>query len=168
MAVTSALLFALAIAAGGCMGSPPSSSSGGAGANGACDESLWNHVYHPDRLQDPDTTKHHQCLAATGTVADIKSEADGDRHIRVTLDAGQEWMINQANTDSEHGDLVVEPICVGAVTQSDAVGACSNYTNQVSMPAKGSHVRVVGVWVHDVQSQHGWNELHPVTSIVAA
>ena len=67
------------------------------------------------------------------------------------------------NISSEYGDLVVEPICVAAISQSDAVAPCQVLTNTVYLPNAGEHVKVTGPYVTD--NDHGWNEIHPVTSI---
>ncbi|MFO1533169.1 MAG: hypothetical protein ABR562_05670 [Thermoplasmatota archaeon] len=129
----------------------------------ACDESLWAHVYNPERLQDAEPGRHHQCLKVTGTVTSIRREDDGDDHIRVHLDAGFERLLDQRNIDGQHGDLVVEPVCVHEVTQSDAVQSCAAFGSKVTIPKVSDRVEVVGVWILD--TQHGWMELHPVTSI---
>jgi hypothetical protein len=44
------------------------------------------------------------------------------------------------------------------------VSACQGYTNQVSIPSVGQHVSVVGQYVTDLD--HGWNEIHPVYSVI--
>ena len=126
--------------------------------NGTCDTSLWNHVYNPQRLQVIES-----CKTVTGTIEKIRTEADGDFHILLRLDAGQKNLVNQGNIDQQNGDLVLEPICVNQVTQQDAIDSCSNFTSSVTIPNLGDHVRVTGSYVFD--AQHGWNEIHPVTSI---
>lgn len=136
--------------------SPPNITA--APSSSACDESLWNHVYNPQRLH-----RIEDCKTVTGTVAAIKKEADGDYHIRLTLDAPFANLINQKNIDGQHGDLVLEPVCQNKITQADAVDACNGFTYPVYIPKTGEHVKVLGDYVLD--SQHGWNELHPVYSI---
>jgi hypothetical protein len=42
-----------------------------------CDQSLWNHVYHPARLQVV-----NQCMEVKGTIRDMRGERDGDYHIQ--------------------------------------------------------------------------------------
>ncbi|MES2153558.1 MAG: hypothetical protein V4510_00290 [bacterium] len=154
------IAFLLAVVLAGCASSSPPTSNPPATA---CDESLWDHVYHPDRLKDPDPAVHHKCLTVTGTVRNVLHEADGDDHIRLHVDAGFEGLLNDKNRSEQQGDLVVEPMCVGTVTQDDAKDACSTFHNQVTIPRIGDHVTVVGV--HVLDNQHGWMELHPVTSI---
>lgn len=127
---------------------PPSASPG------ACED--FSHVYHPDRLK-----VLAPCVTLTGTIEVIRKEADGDDHILVRLDPGQDRYINAVNVSKQHGDLVAEPICENAVSQADAVGACAGVTHPTPVPPVGSHVAVTGPWVLD--QQHGWYELHPAS-----
>ncbi len=59
---------------------------------GKCDDSLWNHVYNPSRLQIVD-----KCITVTGIIDSIRSEQDGDLHIRLKLDPSHSHLVNQAN-----------------------------------------------------------------------
>lgn len=113
------------------------------------------HVYNPDRLQ-----LLAPCVTVTGTVDVIRVEKDGDLHILLRLDAGQDKYLNAKNVTAEEGDLVLEPVCVRPPTQTDAIPACSGYTNPLPIPAVGVHVAVTGAWVLDLD--HGWQEIHPV------
>ena len=113
------------------------------------------HVYNPDRLQ-----LLAACVTVTGTVAVIRSESDGDLHVLLQLDPGEEKYLNAKNISGELGDLVLEPVCVRSPTQADAIPACAGYSNPLAIPAVGSHVSVTGAWVLDLD--HGWQELHPV------
>ena len=115
-------------------------------------------VYHPQRLQ-----VLAACAQVTGTIGSEKPETDGDLHVRVRLDPGQERYLNSFNDRDQQGDLVVELICVGQVTQADAVSACAANSLHVAAPPTGTHVRVTGPWVTDLH--HGWNEIHPVNDI---
>jgi len=128
-------------------------------STGACDSTLWNHVYNSYRL-----IVHQQCTYATGTVAALIYEADGDIHIRLHVDSAFNFMLNSENVSGEDGDLVCEPVCATTVTQTDAIASCENFTNTVFIPNVGEHVKITGSYVTD--NDHGWNELHPVTSIV--
>src|SRR5437899_1440230 len=65
---------------------------------------MLNHVYHPARLK-----VISPLLTITGKVMKTKQEPDGDLHIE--LDNRMECEI----------------ICMGKVTQADAVTACQNY-----------------------------------------
>lgn len=124
-----------------------------------CDQSLWNHIYNPTRLQVV-----NNCKSVTGVIESKRVEKDGDFHIRVKLDPQFSNMINSANIQNQFGDLVVEPICVNKVTQADAISACQNFHQNISIPPIGSHVKITGSYVLD--KEHGnWAEIHPVTSI---
>jgi hypothetical protein len=136
-----------------------------------CDPSISVHVYHPNRL-----ILKQECIAVTGTIVDAtatqskhqtdgtRHEHDGDTHGWLKVDSGFENLLNSGNTNDEDGNLVFEIICRFPVTQTDAKAACQGYTDQISLPPVGSHVRIVGRYVQD--TFHGqWNEIHPVTSI---
>lgn len=133
-----------------------------------CDDSLWMHVYHPDRL-----IVKQQCIAVTGTIVDatngkepdgVRHEADGDTHGWLKLDAEFQNLLNAGNISQEGGNLVFEVVCKFPVTQPDAKTACQNFTNQVNLPAVGSRVRIVGTLVQDTFHTQ-WIEIHPVTNI---
>jgi arylamine N-acetyltransferase len=145
----------------GCSGQGSTGTGGGQPSSG-CDSAIDAHVYHPQRLQG-----NHTCMAAVGTVREVKSEDDGDYHIQLELDAGQSWMLAPGNYQRQHGYLVLEVICAHSpVTQADAQQPCSGYTSHVTLPKKGDHVSAVGEFIFDAENtQHDWNELHPVSSI---
>jgi hypothetical protein len=104
------------------------------------------------------------CKSVTGVIESKRVEKDGDFHIMVKLDPQFSNLINSANIKNQFGDLVVEPICVNKVTQADAISACQNFRQNISIPPIGSHVKVIGSYVLD--TEHGnWAEIHPVTSI---
>ena len=134
---------------------------------GGCDESLWAHTYHAQRLQISE-----RCASVTGVIVDAshgknkdgcRHEADGDGHCFLKLDAGQERYINAMNKKNEGGNLVFEPECRYRVTQADALAACKNWKQKLALPPVGSHVRITGAAVLD--TQHGHKEIHPVSSI---
>jgi hypothetical protein len=131
-----------------------------ASTSGKCDQSLWNHVYHPERLQIVDS-----CKSVLGKIESKKSEADGDFHIRVRLDPQFSNLINSASINGQLGDLVVEPICQHSITQADVIPACSNFHQNINIPEVGSHVNVTGSYVLD-KEHDGWAEMHPVTGII--
>src|SRR5260370_16071254 len=85
-----------------------------------CDQTLWQFVYHPARLQVLDP-----CISVTGSVEEVRKEADGDIHILFRLDQQFESLLNQKNVSRQYGDLVLEPICHGTVRQADAEELCS-------------------------------------------
>jgi len=137
---------------------PPSNNT--SSSSGQCDQTLWNHVYNPARLQVVEP-----CKTVTGIIESIRVENDGDFHITLKVDPQFAGMINSANVDGQFGDLVVEPICQNPVTQQDAISACANFHQKINIPGIGTHVNVTGSYVLD-EGHGGWAEVHPVTSIV--
>ncbi len=121
----------------------------------ACSSSLWKHVYHPYRLHVIST-----CKTVSGTVEEVRWEPDGDLHILLRTSPS---LVNADNRAYEHGDLVLEEICKGTVTQADAVAACRGFFWQVSVPSVGDKVTVSGSYVLD--TDHGWLEIHPVSTL---
>lgn len=139
-------------------------------ANGPsqCDDTLWSHVYHPQRL-----IVKQQCLSVTGTIMDatagkepdgVRHEADGDTHGWLKVDAEFEDLLNAGNLGNEGGNLVFEIVCKFPVTQADAVQSCASFHAGISIPPVGSHVQIVGTYVRDTNHAQ-WMEIHPVTSI---
>ena len=103
-------------------------------------------VYHPQRLH-----VKSRCRVAVGTVRQVKfEEYDGDVHIDLRLDPGQEKLLSDGN-ERVGGNLVVEVI--------------PQDRSRVALPPEGARVQVVGPWVED--TQHGWNEIHPAWWISA-
>lgn len=143
--------------------SPPPTPSTGDIVIHVCQSDPSAHVYHPDRLQIL-----APCVTVDGTIASITAEADGDYHVRLRLDPGQtcEGMpcLNARNVSGQQGDLLLEPVCMHPITQADAEPACSGYANPMVLPPVGAHVAAMGPFVLDLD--HGWNEIHPVDSIV--
>ncbi len=123
-----------------------------------CNQELWSHVYNPSRL-----TILNQCLRVTGTIEVIRLEKDGDDHILLKLDPGQENLLNEKNISQQQSDLVLEPVCLHTVTQTDAKASCNGFQSNVVIPHVGTHVKVIGSYVLD--TAHGWNEIHPVSTI---
>ncbi len=125
-------------------------------------DSISTHLYIPGRLQ---TIK--SCITASGLVTAKRGEADGDYHILVQLDSQYANLTNQANALHQHGWLVVEIICVLSVNQTDAVGPCQNYTNQIRIPDVGQHIIFSGPYVLDSEHYY-WAEVHPVYSLTVS
>jgi hypothetical protein len=102
-----------------------------------------------------------------GTIKNARAEPDGDYHITVDLDIPFKNLLNAKNKSGQHGFLVVEPVCENPVTQPDTKkeGVCMGFHQTVFVAGmKGKHVEITGAYVTDVE--HGWNGIHPVTSIV--
>lgn len=147
--------------------SSPSGSQAGT-ATGPCDDSLWTHVYNPQRL-----IVKQKCIAVTGTIADatngkrrdgVRHETDGDTHGWLNVDPQFKSLLNAGNLSDEGGNLVFEIVCKYHVRQADAVGACSGYDATVQIPPVGTHVRITGTYVQDTNHSQ-WMEIHPVTGI---
>jgi hypothetical protein len=96
-----------------------------------------------------------------------RTEKDGDIHIQLKVDPGQGrgWM-NQKNVTKQKGNLVIEPICVRRVTQDSALEACRGFIQNIIIPKKGDHVELTGVHVVDNERNHGWREIHPITTLI--
>lgn len=134
----------------------------------SCNVGLWKHVYHGTFAQGKDRLSVIEpCKTITGTIMHAASEDDGDLHIRVKLDPPFESMLNAKNKSGQHGHFVVEPMCVGKVKQRDTLAekACTGFSQTLydAKTMKGRHVEITGAYVTDME--HGWNEIHPVTSI---
>jgi hypothetical protein len=103
-------------------------------------------VYHPERLK-----VKSRCRVAVGTVEKVKPELyDGDIHIALRLDRGQEGLLSSGNA-RVGGTLILEIIPWDR--------------SRVLVPEVGQRIEVVGPWVDD--TAHGWNEIHPAWWISA-
>jgi hypothetical protein len=126
--------------------------------------SIWQYVYHAYRL-----TGSRPCITVSGVIDTFKAEPDGDFHLGLKVSASDAHLLNSQNIAVQHGDLVVEAVCQGRVTQQDVVdlGTCNSYRGpqfHLSTKNKGEMITVTGTFVSD--GIHGWNEIHPITSIV--
>ena len=115
-------------------------------------------MYNPSRLQ-----VLAPCKTVTGVIEESSVDDDGDQHMLLKLDAGQEQVVNARNIEKKQGDLVIEAVCANKTTLRKVGTACEGYVNQVQLPAVGAHVQVVGSYVID--SHNGWAEIHPITRI---
>jgi hypothetical protein len=122
-------------------------------------DSISSHVYNSYRLN---ITK--SCITASGVVDNVLQEADGDYHVRLALDSQYSNLTNSANNQYQYGDLVVEIVCALPITQSDAVSACQNYTNNIRIPSINDHITVTGPYVLDT-NHYNWAEIHPVYAL---
>ena len=134
----------------------------------SCDMSLWVHVYHGRFPSAEDRLRViNPCMTVTGTVMTARREKDGDWHILLDLDPEFNSMLNKVNSEQQHGYLVLEPMCSNPVTQTDTLeeGVCEDFSQTIfDFDLLGKRVGVTGAYVIDMQ--HGWTEIHPVTSIV--
>jgi hypothetical protein len=54
----------------------------------ACDSTAWQHVYDPDCLQ-----VLNRCTIVTGTITERNADEDGDEHMLLRLNKGQEQLL---------------------------------------------------------------------------
>lgn len=155
-------------------GSPPGARVGpgsrGMPSQTGCGDGLWLHVYHPNRL-----LVKQNCLTVTGVIVDatagqairqpdgVRHEPDGDTHGWLKVDPAFQSLIAPRNVSNEGGNLIFEIVCHFSVTQADAKPACVGFHDSARIPPAGSHVAITGSIVED--TIHGWNEIHPVSSI---
>ena len=99
-------------------------------------------MYHPTRLQ-----VLGQCKTFVGVVTTVRHEPDGDYHVDVRPAPGFGRFLTRDNYTIQHGALVTE-IMPGQT---------------FPVPSPGERVAVFGTWVYD--SEHGWNEIHPIWAI---
>jgi hypothetical protein len=87
------------------------------------------------------------CRWYRGTVTTVRSEEDGDYHVDVAPDPGFSHFLTRNNFTIQNGALVTE-IMPG---------------QHLLIPSTGERVAVFGTWVYD--TDHGWNEIHPIWAI---
>jgi len=138
--------------------SPTVQASPAAATAEGCDPALWDRVYNKERLEVT-----NPCITATGTIAELDQNEDGDTHMLLKLDAGQETLLNKKNEKKKEGNLVVEVVCSAPVTDKKVGSTCSGFTNAVHIPKVGDAVKVTGSFVLD--SHNGWTEIHPASKI---
>jgi hypothetical protein len=116
------------------------------------------YVYNPSRL-----AVQAACIRVTGTVEAIRHEADGDLHILLALYPAYAHLLRPANQGEELGDLVVEPVCVRSVSQTDAIALCRSDPDPFPgpFPFVGEAIWMEGRYVFDLE-HGGWAELHPL------
>jgi uncharacterized protein YgiM (DUF1202 family) len=98
------------------------------------------HVHDPERL-----TLFNRCVTASGTVAEISRNPDGDLTFRLALDPAYAYLLNDGNRNMLRGTLQIE------IIPADQPFAAE--------PALGAHVTVTGAYVLD--TEYGWMEIHP-------
>ena len=134
----------------------------------SCDMSLWEHVYHGRFVTAQDRLEVlNPCLTISGTIVNARREADGDWHVQIALDEEFSSLLNQVNLERQQGYLILEPMCSNRISQADTLeeGVCDNFSQTIFSPDLiGQRVAATGAYVRD--REHGWTELHPVTSIV--
>lgn len=131
-------------------------------------------VYHPARL-----VVERPCITVSGVVDCVRSEADGDLHVRLRLDPAFAAVLtagNDGQTCSGHPGphLVVEiiPQHCGLQSQADAGDNCADrggFTTPAAPPT-GGHASITGPLVVDTAAGHGvggtgWAEIHPAEQV---
>lgn len=102
-----------------------------------------NGVYHPERLSVLDP-----CRTVTGRVDLVRDqEEDGDLHFDVAVN--DKGLLDPSNYSQQDGLLVVELM--------------PRDHGHLPAPTVGNQVELRGAWVDD--TEHGWNEVHPVFEI---
>jgi hypothetical protein len=124
-----------------------------------CDPGIWKHVYNPTRLK-----VINKCITVTGVITESHAEADGDQHLLLKPDGGNENLLTRKNLKNKKGNLVIEAVCINNITEKKVGDACKGYVNHITIPSVGAHVKVSGSLVLD--THNGWNEIHPVSKIV--
>ena len=123
-----------------------------------CDTTFWEYVYNPERLEII-----NKCKTVTGVIEESNVEEDGDQHMLLKLDNGQEGLLTKKNIKKKQGDLVIEAVCANKPTVKKVGNKCEGYINKIQIPELGKHVKVTGSLVID--SHNGWAEIHPITKI---
>ena len=123
-----------------------------------CDSSLWLHVWEPSRLKIIEL-----CITVTGIITKVKADEDGDSHMRLRLDEGQENLLNEGNMEDKKGELVLEIVCANEIQKDKARKPCEGYINGIKIPKVSDHVRVTGSYVMDTHND--WMEIHPVSKV---
>ncbi len=123
-----------------------------------CDTSLWKYVYNPKRLRVIET-----CKTVTGVIEESSADEDGDQHMLLKLDKGQEKILTKRNIKKKQGDLVIEAVCANKTSLKKVGNTCDGYINKIQIPELGEHVKVTGSLVID--THNGWAEIHPITKI---
>jgi hypothetical protein len=123
-----------------------------------CDTSLWKYVYNPERLEIVD-----KCKTVTGIIEESSADEDGDQHMLLKLDNGQDGLLTKKNIKKKHHDLVIEAVCANKTTLKKVGNTCNGYLNHILLPKFGDYVKVTGSLVID--SHNGWAEIHPITKI---
>lgn len=117
-----------------------------------------NHVYNPERLE-----VQKDCVPVTGTIAERSTDDDGDEHMLLKLDDGQDDLLTKKNKKKKDDQLVIEAVCAGTPKLKKVGDACNGFSNSVTLPQVGDHVRVTGSLVID--THNGWAEIHPISRI---
>ena len=114
-------------------------------------------VYQPDRLQVLDA-----CAHAEGVVVAVVPEPDGDYHVWIKVDPRYQRLLNPENHFQGRPALLAEitPDCPLSTNPPNAGAAAKCPESKLTVPKPGARIAIDGPWVLD--TNHGWNEIHPV------
>src|SRR5258706_2951339 len=75
-----------------------------------CDPEIWKHVYNPSRLK-----VIKDCITVSGIITESHAEADGDQHLLLKPDGGNENLLTRKNLKNKKGNLVIEAVCINNI-----------------------------------------------------
>ena len=61
-------------------------------------------------------------------------EEDGDQHLLLKLDNGQDGLLTKKNIKKKQGDLVIEAVCANKPTVKKVGTTCEGYINNIQIP----------------------------------
>lgn len=64
------------------------------------------------------------CKTVTGVIEESSADEDGDQHMLLKLDAGQEELLTKKNTKKKQGDLVIEAVCANNTPLAKVGNTC--------------------------------------------
>ena len=101
-----------------------------------------------------------------GVVVQVIKEPDGDRHVWFHVDPGFESLLNPENHFQGKPAMLAEitPDCPLSTNPRTADEAARCPATTMEIPGPGDRIDIYGPWVTDLD--HGWNEIHPVESMV--
>lgn len=99
----------------------------------------------------------------TGVIEESNADEDGDQHMLLKLDNGQDELLTKRNFKKKQGDMVIETVCVNKPTLKKVGHTCDEYINKIQISQLGQHVKATGSLVID--GHNGWAEIHPITRI---
>ncbi|MBI3624295.1 hypothetical protein HY218_01540 [Candidatus Saccharibacteria bacterium] len=104
------------------------------------------------------------CKTVTGTIEQIKVEADGDSHALLSLDAPYTELLTQQNYRQQRGYLVIEDTCHSSPKDILAKLICHHYRSSLSNSVVGKKYEITGNYVID--DWHGsWAEIHGLSEL---
>ena len=112
-------------------------------------------VYDSGRL-----TLLNGCAIVSGTVTLVRHETDGDWHVQLQPDYGQDGVLGAKNITDLDGDLVLRIPCADPIALPAAIAACGSTRNALAIPKVGTHLTATGPLVRD--TRNSWNAIQPL------